>query len=71
MVWQSLDRVENRQGVKRRGGKVVQIEAVAQGSGEMIDVLLDGTRKARLASPAAAVFLELGNARSRTRTGKA
>ncbi|HEX3528904.1 MAG TPA: VWA domain-containing protein [Thermoanaerobaculia bacterium] len=60
----------NQQGAKTAGGKVVHVEAVPQGSGEMIDDLLDGTRKAHLASPASAVFLQLGNAKSRTRTGK-
>jgi len=60
----------NQQGAKTTGGKVVHVEAVAQGSGEMIDDLLSGDRKAHLASPASAIFLQLGNAKSRTRTGK-
>jgi Ca-activated chloride channel family protein len=60
----------NQQKAKTTAGQVVYVEAVPQGSGEMIDDLLDGTRKADLASPASAVFLQLGNARSRAKTGK-
>ncbi|HEX4963823.1 MAG TPA: VWA domain-containing protein [Thermoanaerobaculia bacterium] len=51
-------------------GKSIQVEAVAQGSGELIDDLLSGARKAHLTSPASAAFLKLGNAQSRARTGK-
>jgi Ca-activated chloride channel family protein len=60
----------NQQGAKTASGKEIHVEAVAQGSGEMIDDLLSGDRKAHLASPASAVFLQLGNARSRARMGK-
>ncbi len=52
------------------GGKVIQVEAVAQGSGELVEDLLSGTRQAHLTSPASAAFLKLGNAQSRARTGK-
>lgn len=51
-------------------GKRIQVQAVAQGSGELIDDLLSGARKADLTSPASAAFLKLGNAQSRARTGK-
>lgn len=51
-------------------GKVIRVEAVPQGSGELIDDLLAGVRKAHLTSPASAAFLKLGNAQSRARTGK-
>ena len=51
-------------------GKPIQIEAVPQGSGELIDDLLAGARQAHLTSPASAAFLKLGNAQSRARTGK-
>jgi Ca-activated chloride channel family protein len=61
----------NAQGVRTAGGKVVRVEAVPQGSGEMIDDLLSGARKAHLASPASGLFLAIGNARSRAATGKA
>ena len=60
----------NESRVRTPGGKVIQVEAVAQGSGEMIEDLLSGARQAHLASPASAVFLSLGNAQSQTRTGK-
>jgi Ca-activated chloride channel family protein len=51
-------------------GKRIRVEAVAQGSGELIDDLLSGARKAHLTSPASAAFLRLGNAQSRARTGR-
>jgi Ca-activated chloride channel family protein len=51
-------------------GKRIRVQAVAQGSGELIDDLLSGARKAHLTSPASAAFLKLGNAQSRARTGK-
>ena len=51
-------------------GKVIQVEAVPQGSGELIDDLLAGVRQAHLTSPASAAFLKLGNAQSRAKTGK-
>ncbi len=51
-------------------GHRIQVRAVAQGSGELIDDLLSGDRKAHLTSPASAAFLKLGNAQSRAKTGK-
>ena len=51
-------------------GKPIYVEAVAEGSGESIDELLAGSRKAHLTSPASAAFIKLGNAESRTHTGK-
>jgi Ca-activated chloride channel family protein len=59
----------NDEGHKTVSGKVIHVEAVAQGSGEAIDDLLSGTRKAHLTSPASAAFIKLGNAKSRARTG--
>ena len=49
---------------------MIQVEAVAQGSGELIDDLLAGARQAHLTSPASAAFLKLGNAQSRAKTGR-
>jgi Ca-activated chloride channel family protein len=60
----------NDGGHKTAGGKSIYVEAVAEGSGESIDELLAGTRKAHLTSPASAAFIKLGNAESRTHTGK-
>jgi Ca-activated chloride channel homolog len=51
-------------------GKPIYVQAVAEGSGEAIDELLGGSRKADLVSPASAAFIKLGNAESRTKTGK-
>jgi Ca-activated chloride channel family protein len=51
-------------------GKTIFVEAVPEGSGESIEELLAGNQKADLTSPASAVFLRLGNAQSRARTGR-
>ena len=51
-------------------GKPIRVEAVPQGSGELIDDLLAGARQAHLTSPASAAFIKLGNAQSRAKTGK-
>jgi Ca-activated chloride channel family protein len=55
---------------KTAAGRPIYVQAVAEGSGESIDELLSGSRKAHLTSPASAAFIKLGNAESRTRTGK-
>ncbi|MDP9119875.1 MAG: substrate-binding domain-containing protein, partial [Acidobacteriota bacterium] len=60
----------NGSGAKTAAGRSIHVEAVAQGSGESIDDLLSGAHKAHLTSPASAAFIKLGNAQSRTRTGK-
>ena len=60
----------NEGGHKTASGKVIQVEAVPQGSGEAIDDILAGVRQAHLTSPASAAFIKLGNATSRTKTGK-
>lgn len=60
----------NEGGHKTASGKVIQVEAVPQGSGEAIDDLLAGVRQAHLTSPASAAFIKLGNAASRAKTGK-
>ena len=60
----------NAGGHRTASGKVIQVEAVPQGSGELIDDLLAGARQAHLTSPASAAFLKLGNAQSRAKTGK-
>ena len=60
----------NRQGRKTRKGKRIAVTAVPMGSGEAIEELLAGTRKAHLTSPASGAFIALGNAQSRARTGK-
>ena len=60
----------NRQGRKSSSGKAVAVTAIPMGSGEAIEELLAGTRKAHLTSPASGAFIALGNAQSRARTGK-
>src|SRR5262245_39095149 len=51
-------------------GKVVRVEGVPLGSGESIEELLAGRRRAHVTSPAAAAFIKLGNAESRAKTGR-
>ena len=51
-------------------GKRIVVQAIPMGSGECIDELIEGTRKAHLASPASGAFIKLGNARRRAKTGK-
>ena len=51
-------------------GKIIAIKAMPLGSGECIDSLLNESIKADLTSPASAAFVKLGNAQSRTKTGK-
>jgi len=60
----------NRQGRKSSSGKRIAVTAIPMGSGEAIEELLAGTRKAHLTSPASAAFIALANAPSRARTGK-
>lgn len=60
----------NTGGHRTASGKPIQVEAVAQVSGELIEDLLAGARQAHLTSPASAAFIKLGNARSRARAGK-
>jgi Ca-activated chloride channel family protein len=60
----------NRQSRKSTSGKTIVVTALPMGSGEAIEELLSGTRKAHLTSPASGAFIALGNAQSRARTGK-
>jgi len=60
----------NQESHQTASGKVIQVEAVPQGSGEAIDDILAGVRQADLTSPASAAFIKLANARSRAKTGK-
>ena len=60
----------NRSGTKTQSGKPIFVRALPMGSGETIDNILSGRLQAHLASPASAAFIKLGNAESRTKTGK-
>ena len=60
----------NREDHRIADGRSIAVEAIPMGSGDCIDELLQGTRKADLTSPASAAFIKLGNAESRAKTGK-
>jgi len=60
----------NKSPHKTREGKPYVIQAVALGSGEMIDDIVAGRRKPDAVSPGSAAFLKLGNARWRAASGK-
>jgi len=60
----------NRSGAKTQSGKPIAVRALPMGSGETIDNILSGRLRAHLVSPASAAFIKLGNAESRTKTGK-
>src|SRR4029077_3305769 len=60
----------NRSNAKTQSGKTIFVRALPMGSGETIDNILSGRLQAHLASPASAAFIKLGNAESRTKTGK-
>jgi Ca-activated chloride channel family protein len=51
-------------------GKKVEVKPIPIGSGEAMEELLSGRRQAQVFSPASGLFIELGNARSRARSGK-
>src|SRR5215471_17508135 len=60
----------NQANHRTAGGKRIQVQAVPMGSGEVVDEILSGARQPDLISPASAAFIKLGNADSRTKTGK-
>jgi len=60
----------NNSAAKTSTGKRIFVRAIPMGSGETIDNILSGRLQAHLASPASAAFIKLGNAESRTKTGK-
>ncbi|MCW8133629.1 MAG: VWA domain-containing protein [Planctomycetota bacterium] len=60
----------NQAANKTAGGKTIFVKAIPMGSGECIDEILSGRRQVHLTSPASAAFIKLGNAESRTKTGK-
>jgi len=60
----------NRQDKRIAGGKSIAVDAIAMGSGDCIDEILNGTRKPHIISPASGAFIKLGNAQSRAKTGK-
>src|SRR5580692_512502 len=60
----------NRSDTKTQSGKTIFVRALPMGSGETIDNILSGRLQAHLASPASGAFIKLGNAESRSKTGK-
>ena len=60
----------NQHHIKTQRGKTIFVRALPMGSGETIDNILSGRLQAHLASPASAAFIKLGNAESRSKTGK-
>jgi Ca-activated chloride channel homolog len=60
----------NQRKAKTPGGKTIFVRALPMGSGETIDNILSGRLQAHIASPASAAFIKLGNAESRSKTGK-
>jgi Ca-activated chloride channel family protein len=51
-------------------GRSIVVEAIAMGSGDCIDEILQETRHPDITSPASAAFIKLGNADSRAKSGK-
>jgi len=62
--------VFNQAGNKSKSGKAIFVRALPMGSGESIDNILSGRLPAHLVSHASAAFIKLGNAESRTKTGR-
>jgi Ca-activated chloride channel family protein len=60
----------NRSNAKTQSGKTIFVRALPMGSGETIDNILSGRLQAHVASPASGAFIKLGNAESRSKTGK-
>jgi len=55
---------------KTKDGKPIMVQAIPMGSGDCVNEVLEGKRKAHLISPASAAFLKLGNADSMAKTGQ-
>jgi hypothetical protein len=57
----------NRGRFKTKAGKPIYVDAIAEGSGECIDKIVNDSQKADLVSPASEVFVRLGNAEGRAK----
>lgn len=55
---------------KTKDGRPIRVEALPTGSGDCVNEVLSGKRKAHIISPASAAFLKLGAAESQAKTGK-
>jgi Ca-activated chloride channel family protein len=60
----------NAAGKKTAAGNMIRVDAIPMGSGDCIDEVLNGRRQAHLVSPASGAFIEIGNAQSKSKTGK-
>jgi len=60
----------NRAGHRSSSGKPIYVRAIAMGSGEAIDEVMEGHRQPDIISPASAAFIKLGNSQSQSRYGK-
>jgi len=60
----------NQSGATTKNGKRITVKAIPKGSGECVDDLVNGREHDDLISPASNIFLKLGNAQSRSATGK-
>jgi Ca-activated chloride channel family protein len=60
----------NRGGYKTKAAKPIYVDAIAEGSGECIDKIVNDSQKADLVSPASEVFVRLGNTEGRAKLGR-
>ncbi|HYZ72790.1 MAG TPA: hypothetical protein VE641_06895, partial [Chthoniobacterales bacterium] len=60
----------NQGGYKTKTGKPIYVDAIAEGSGECIDKIINDSQKADLVSPASEVFVRLGNTEGRAKLGR-
>jgi Ca-activated chloride channel homolog len=60
----------NQSGAKTSSAKRITVRAIPKGSGECVDDLISGREHDDLISPASNIFIKLGNAQSRSATGK-
>ncbi len=65
---QAVTRAFNERKEKIGGGGVIRIKLVPMGSGQCVDVAFDPAKKVHLISPAAAVWIRIGNAKARQRS---
>jgi Ca-activated chloride channel homolog len=60
----------NQGGYKTKTGKPIYVDAIAEGSGDCIDKIINDSQKADLVSPASEVFVRLGNTEGRAKLGR-
>ncbi|MBV8214331.1 MAG: VWA domain-containing protein [Verrucomicrobia bacterium] len=60
----------NQGGYKTKAGKPIYVDAIAEGSGECIDEIINDNQKADVVSPASEAFVRLGNTEGRAKLGR-